>query len=183
MSLIDHTLHDLDAQFNHIYLSILKTCNQEATLSLSQPKIQSLNWTHYQKLIDGLSYTYKRHPILSSETLLDILSQVNHLHDDSSLSSQYLSSHESELLWLISAKATAHSIGLAVHSLLDQALEISNEIWYWDEVLGSFWYTGLYSIQTSPSRIWKYIVQGYPSWTGRPSTAPASTLLMSIRYG
>ncbi|EAW13771.1 NCA2 family protein [Aspergillus clavatus NRRL 1] len=39
----------------------------------------------------------------------------------------------------------------------DNVQDISEEVLYWDDVLGSNWYTGLYALQTSPDRIWSCI--------------------------
>ena len=35
-------------------------------------------------------------------------------------------------------------------------MPIGDELWYWNNVLGSYRYLGLYSIQTSPLRFWKW---------------------------
>ncbi|KAI5360614.1 putative nuclear control of ATP synthase 2 [Septoria linicola] len=63
---------------------------------------------------------------------------------------------EHELEWLLVSKATAQVYGHVLSSILDEAVRLSDDIWYWDEVLGSQRYTALYSIQVSPLRLWAF---------------------------
>ena len=53
------------------------------------------------------------------------------------------------------AKATVQTYGLIYNTLLEQTIPLSDEIWYWDDVLGSYANTGLYTLQTSPLRFWQ----------------------------
>lgn len=69
---------------------------------------------------------------------------------------QSTSAEDEELLWLLVGKATAQTYGLILNNLLEQTIPLSNDIWYWDEVLSSYGYTVLYSIQTSPIRLWHF---------------------------
>lgn len=64
--------------------------------------------------------------------------------------------YEQELEWLLIGKATTQIYGLILNMLLEETIPLSNEIWYWDEVLGSPLYTGLYTVQTSPLRLWAW---------------------------
>lgn len=66
------------------------------------------------------------------------------------------SAYEGELEWLLVSKATVQVYGLLLNTLLEQTIPLSDDIWYWDEVLGSYTYTGLYTIQTSPLRWWAW---------------------------
>ena len=59
-----------------------------------------------------------------------------------------------ELEWLLVSKAATQTYGTILNALLEQTIPLSNEIGYWDQVLGSYKYTGLYTIQTSPLRLW-----------------------------
>ncbi|KAL8974246.1 MAG: hypothetical protein Q9197_001520 [Variospora fuerteventurae] len=79
------------------------------------------------------------------------------------------SSTEQELEWLLVSKAVAQTHGLIIHLLLEQTLPLGWDIWYWDEVLTSSFYLGLYSIQTSPLRLWqlgKYVYADVQSRLG-----------------
>lgn len=66
------------------------------------------------------------------------------------------STYEHELEWYLLSKATVQVYGLVLESLINQAIPLSDEIWYWDVVLGSYRYMALYSIQTSPLRLWDW---------------------------
>lgn len=69
---------------------------------------------------------------------------------ESSSKSQY----ESEIEWLLVSKATVQIYGLILQTLLDQIIPLKDDIWYWDGVLGSYAYSQLYMLQTSPVRWW-----------------------------
>ncbi|KAL8862340.1 MAG: hypothetical protein Q9178_001349 [Gyalolechia marmorata] len=63
---------------------------------------------------------------------------------------------EKDLEWLVVSKAIAQTHGLIINLLLEQTLPLGWDIWYWDEVLSSSYYLGLYSVQTAPLRIWQW---------------------------
>lgn len=65
-------------------------------------------------------------------------------------------SYEHELEWLLLSKATAQAYGAVLNALLEQALPLEDDIWYWEDIAGSYRYAGLYSIQTSPLRLWRW---------------------------
>lgn len=65
---------------------------------------------------------------------------------------------EHGLEWLLVGKATAQVHGVVLNTLLEQTIPLSSDVWYWDEVLASYANTGLYSVQTSPWRFWKWAV-------------------------
>lgn len=65
-------------------------------------------------------------------------------------------SYEHELEWLLLSKATAHTYGLVLNSILEQTLRLSDDIWYWDDILGSVRHASVYSVQTSPLRLWAW---------------------------
>jgi nuclear-control-of-ATPase protein 2 len=56
----------------------------------------------------------------------------------------------------VASKATTQVYGICLESILDSAVKIANDVWYWDEVLSSRRYTALYSLQTSPLRLWDW---------------------------
>lgn len=63
---------------------------------------------------------------------------------------------ELELQWLLVSKATTQVYGHVLSSILDEAVRLADDIWYWDDILASQQYTALYSIQTSPLRLWAW---------------------------
>ena len=71
-------------------------------------------------------------------------------------SSEKRSPRERELQWLLVSKATAQAYGLLLNLLLNQTIPLSQDIYYWNEVLGSTKYSGLYTIQTAPLRLWHW---------------------------
>jgi nuclear-control-of-ATPase protein 2 len=48
-----------------------------------------------------------------------------------------------------------------LNAILEQALPLEDEIWYWEDITSSYRYAGLYSIQTSPIRLWRWSVDIY----------------------
>jgi nuclear-control-of-ATPase protein 2 len=64
------------------------------------------------------------------------------------------SKFEAELEWLLVSKAAVQTYGLLLNDLLNQMLPLSDDIWYWDDVLGSHWNSALYTVQSSPLRVW-----------------------------
>lgn len=51
------------------------------------------------------------------------------------------------------AKAAVQTYGLVMQSLLEQLAPISEELWYWDDILTSYRSAGLYAVQTAPLRL------------------------------
>ena len=81
---------------------------------------------------------------LALETLVQIFG------DEEEASAAY----QSDLQWCAVGKAAAQTYGLVLSSVLDEILPLSNDIWYWDDVLGSYSYSSLYTVQISPLRFW-----------------------------
>lgn len=63
--------------------------------------------------------------------------------------------------WLIVAKAAVQVYGMIMTTLLEQTIPLSDEMWYWDEVLGSYFNTALYTVQTAPVRLWAQVKDVY----------------------
>ena len=61
------------------------------------------------------------------------------------------SAQEQELEWLVVSKAATQTYGLILNILLESTIPLSSDITYWDEVLGSYRYTSLYTVQIGPS--------------------------------
>lgn len=61
-----------------------------------------------------------------------------------------------ELEWLLIAKATTQVYGQFLNTILDQTIPLSDDVEYWDSILSSYRYTTLYSLQTSPLRLWDF---------------------------
>ena len=61
--------------------------------------------------------------------------------------------YERELEWLLLSKAAIQAYGIVLNSLVNQTLPLSQDLFYWDEVLASYRYTAIYWLQTSPHRL------------------------------
>lgn len=95
-----------------------------------------------------------RNPLVSASQIHRYLSQA-HLSTESSTSTAH-DEYDEELQWLLVSKATVQVYGLILSRLLDETVALADDIWYWDEVLNSQRYTALYSIQTSPLRLYEW---------------------------
>ena len=70
-----------------------------------------------------------------------------------------------ELEWLLVSKAATQTYGIILNTLLERTIPLGDEIRYWDQVLSSYRYAGLYTIQTSPIRLWHWAIDVYgDSW-------------------
>ena len=109
-----------------------------------------------QTAIKVLSTASSSRALLPSETILATLDQARALQASASSSVELsgYTTQEQELEWLLVSKATAQTYGLLLNVLLEQTLPLSSDIGYWSEILGSYGYTALYTIQTSPLRLW-----------------------------
>ncbi|KAK3903911.1 ATP synthase regulation protein NCA2-domain-containing protein [Staphylotrichum tortipilum] len=68
---------------------------------------------------------------------------------------------EVDVEWLLVGKATVQTYGLLMSTLLDQIIPLSDGIWYWDEILTSYPYSFVYTVQTSPLRMWRWTREIY----------------------
>ncbi|KAF2769588.1 NCA2-domain-containing protein [Teratosphaeria nubilosa] len=64
--------------------------------------------------------------------------------------------YETELEWLLVSKATTQTYGHVLKRILDQTVAIADDIYYWDEILGSRRYSALYGVQISPFHFWSW---------------------------
>ncbi|KAJ9142858.1 ATP synthase regulation protein NCA2 [Coniochaeta hoffmannii] len=99
-------------------------------------------------------------PLLPAWQVKDLLLQTD-LVGFSEVSSGYAAKashghYESELEWLVLGKATVQTYGLILNTFLDQIVPLSEDMWYWDQVLSSYTYSGLYTVQLSPLRVWAW---------------------------
>lgn len=140
-----------------------------------------------QNIIKALSTTSSAQPLLSSWKISSLLHRAaldagvgarieNGEGEGEGEGEEYhdhaVEAYEAELEWLLISKATVQTYGLLLSTLLEQTIPLSDDVWYWDEVLGSYTYTGLYTVQTSPLRLW--------AW-GKDIYADTRTRLASLR--
>ena len=112
-----------------------------------------------QAAIKTLSTASSSRALLPSQAILTALEKAKVLERYISSGAEHdeYSAQEQELEWLLVSKAATQTYGLILNVLLEQTLPLSNDIGYWNEILGSYRYTGLYTIQTSPLRLWSWI--------------------------
>lgn len=119
-----------------------------AAADLSSPRVNDL-----LRIVKRLSTT--------SATILPAASITGLLHQSGLATAaerpdvlEAKSQYEYEVEWLLVSKATTQTYGLILNTFLDQIIPLSHDIWYWDQVLGSYTYSSLYAVQTSPLRWW-----------------------------
>lgn len=115
---------------------------------------ESPRTSQLKSVIRSLSTTSNSRPLLARRRLKELLSQVR-TQNYGQVAVTETDTHETDLEWLVVAKATVQAYGLILRTLLEQTIPLSDEIWYWDDVLGSYANTGLYTLQTSPLRFWQ----------------------------
>lgn len=164
----------IDGQLDRLQLSSLHStteAGQTFTLSAEEAhdpaKASRIN--QLQTLIKSLSTTSSaKSPIASVNKIKSILDEAD-ISTHCATCSQYFDqdgerqverqvdqSYEHELEWLLLSKATTQAYGQVLNTILEQTIPLSDDIWYWDDILGSYRYAGLYSIQTSPLRFWRW---------------------------
>ena len=139
--------------------------------------LASHNFRQLQNVINSLSITSQTQSFLSANQLVGLLSDLSRQQWAASLQVE-AEEHVSQYLWLIAAKASVQASGLVMNSLLQRTLQLQDEIAYWDEALGSMWYSGLYAVQTSPLRLWHWAREEYYATSAR--SIPAGSFSWSI---
>jgi len=114
-----------------------------------------------QSLVKSLSISpSSRTPLLSERQIKRYLEQAKTGQQEASISANGEhgphTEYQQELEWLLASKATAQVYGLVLNKLLEETVTLSDDIWYWDEVLSSRLYTALYSVQMSPFRLFDW---------------------------
>lgn len=123
-----------------------------AAAALSSPRVREL-----VRIVKALSASSTSGSTLPSHRIESLLWQSGLTGERPSLQQlEAKSQYEQELEWLLVGKATVQTYGLLLDTLLDQIIPLNDDIWYWDDVLGSYWNSTLYTVQTSPLRMWAW---------------------------
>ena len=101
----------------------------------------------------ALSTTSSSRPLLTRSRLRDLVQSIS--REPEQLAQASAAQKDADVAWIATGKATVQLYGLVLNSLLEQTIPLSESIWYWDDVLGSYANTALYTIQTSPERFLK----------------------------
>ncbi|RKF74549.1 Nuclear control of ATPase protein 2 [Golovinomyces cichoracearum] len=153
----------------------------QGSLISSSPRILAL-----QAIIKELSTTFSN-SVLSSTRILSLLELATLPQPITKENKQDLVIlYENELYWLLVSKATVQVYGLLLEALLEQSIPLNDHIKYWDRVLGSYTYSSLFAIQTSPLRLWSWLKDIYndaKKRLDRISESPLSISPVEIKIG
>ncbi|KAL2120573.1 hypothetical protein VTJ04DRAFT_4600 [Mycothermus thermophilus] len=166
MSIVADQVRRLDARIDRVSLVPLTSQRRDhqyveadqarlaaATAALSTPRVEEL-----LGIVRALSSGSVSGSHLSSSRIQRLLERSGLTREEfQSLEAlEAKSPYETDVEWLLVAKATVQTYGLMMSTLLDRAVPLSDDIWYWDEVLASYPYSLLYTVQTSPLRMWRW---------------------------
>ncbi|KFY12996.1 hypothetical protein V491_06562, partial [Pseudogymnoascus sp. VKM F-3775] len=188
MSIVADQVRRVDSQLDRLQLAHLKSATSSPVLTYrrlsttsetpeqisTSPQIEEL-----QILIKALSATSSSKALLPAWRISTLLDQAGLSEGEVNALGETKSAYEKELEWLLVSKATVQAYGVLLNTLLEQTIPLSNDIWYWDEVLGSYTFTAIYTIQTSPLRLWDWTKDIYEDSRERFSRlreAPEETL-------
>lgn len=144
-----------------------------ASEALQTPRLDEL-----LRLVRSLSSTSSSQPLLPIERVRSLLvqsdiasvkavpiEQAEEEETDQVVSTK--SQYEEEIEWLFVSKATVQVYGSILNTLLGRIIPLSDDIWYWSEVLNSYTYSSLYTVQTSPVRLWAWTLDIYAASKSR----------------
>ncbi|KAM3084184.1 Nuclear control of ATPase protein 2 [Clarireedia jacksonii] len=158
MSIVADQIRRVDAQLDRVQLTPFPHAVNDSALSEQSQKVAaSPRIAELQALVKALSSTSSSTALLSSWRILLVLEHANlqgFVAEDEN--DEFMRAYVTELEWFLVSKATVQTYGFILNTLLEQTIPLSDDIWYWDEVLGSNTYTGLYTVQASPSRLWAW---------------------------
>ncbi|KZF21261.1 ATP synthase regulation protein NCA2 [Xylona heveae TC161] len=167
MTFVTDQVRRVDSQLDRLQLFGLPSAPVSPLLearrdTLDHAPVTSTRASQLQIVAKALSASATSQPILKPVRICSLLEQAQSaLAQPISVQAQEDTAYERDLEWLIVSKAATQTYGVLLNVLLDQIMPLSNDIWYWDDILGSRMYTGLYSIQTSPLRFWKWSKEVY----------------------
>ncbi|KAK3705462.1 Nuclear control of ATPase protein 2 [Vermiconidia calcicola] len=163
MSFVLDQVRRIDAQLDRVQLSNLPSVASRVSTSSSddQSAIPSARDLTLQAAIRGLTPSSSdRNALLRPADIQTPLSALSNRPEAAASTAEGTvankDQYETELEWLLASKATNQVYGHVLDSILGSAVRIANDLWYWEEVLGSRRYTALYSLQISPLRLWDW---------------------------
>ncbi|KAF2872012.1 ATP synthase regulation protein NCA2-domain-containing protein [Massariosphaeria phaeospora] len=171
MSFVVDQVRRIDSQFDRLQLSTTRPGESFAiTADEARNPEKASRIAHLQVLIKSLSTTSSsKSSLISANRILAVLddarvssscSTCETLFDagseDEDSYRQADTSYEHELEWLLLSKATTQAYGQVLNTILEQTIPLEDDIWYWDDILSTYRFAGLYSIQTSPIRLWRW---------------------------
>ncbi|KAF2133453.1 NCA2-domain-containing protein [Dothidotthia symphoricarpi CBS 119687] len=170
---VDH-VRRIDSQLDRLQLSSTHGGTSVSTLTAEEAHdpAKAARIAHLQNLIKSLSTTSSsKSSLVPASRILETLERADISSSCStceqwfaqgkrkevvSLENREDASYEHELEWLLISKATTQAYGEVLNTILGQTIPLEDDIWYWDDILGTYRFTGLYWIQTSPVRLWAW---------------------------
>ncbi|KEF59675.1 uncharacterized protein A1O9_04521 [Exophiala aquamarina CBS 119918] len=163
MSFIHDDLRRVDATLDKFQLRDAEERSALAAAERLQATVSTDEDPHSLQLkaiVRALSTTSRSNPLLRRSRVRSLLAQISHKRSEYT-ATQTTSQEVSNLEWVAVGKATAQVYGLILDSLLNRTIPLSESIWYWDDVLGSYANTALYTVQMSPVKFWKQAKEVY----------------------
>ncbi|KAI9676650.1 MAG: Nuclear control of ATPase protein 2 [Trizodia sp. TS-e1964] len=151
MSFVSDQTRRIDSQLDTLGLPLSVSHHLDHHQAPSSGSLSQIN--SLRTLIKSLSTSSSSKAILKINNVLFLLDQAHLSPVPNDIES---GGQLDELEWLLVAKAAVQTYGIILNTLLYEIIPLSNDIWYWDDVLGSYSYTTLYSLQTSPIRLWDW---------------------------
>ncbi|KAF4126810.1 nuclear control of ATPase protein 2 [Geosmithia morbida] len=147
--------------------------------AFSNPRLDEL-----LSIVKSLSATNSSRPLLPVRNIRQLLVRSGiHKSDLDPTEVTVRSPYETEIEWLLVSKAAVQLHGAILNSFLDHIAPLSNHIWYWDEVLGSYAYSSLYTVQTSPWRFHAWSLDIFQRTLTRTHNSPPPTYFATIAHG
>ncbi|KAL9048571.1 MAG: hypothetical protein Q9162_007655 [Coniocarpon cinnabarinum] len=176
MSFVDRVVSTVDQQFDQLHADAAEAAVQinardDGTPTDIEDRHLNSNLSNLHDAIQQLSQSSQSRAVLKrSDALHDFLgrvrlvprqrssgaSQPSSVSLDGSSAGLAVLSEQERLEWVVLSKVTARTYGLVLDSLLREIVPLESEISYWRDVLSSYRYTSLYSLQTSPLRMWQW---------------------------
>ncbi|KIW91557.1 uncharacterized protein Z519_07524 [Cladophialophora bantiana CBS 173.52] len=163
MTFIDDDLRRIDAALDRFQLKEAEERVSAATTEgerVTAPPIEDARTSELKAVVRALSTTSGSRPLLRRSRLRSLLGQLTRKEGEQVVA-ETITPDISNLEWIATGKATAQVYGLILNSLLDRTIPLSESIWYWDDILGSYPNIVLYTIQTSPIRFWHQAKEVY----------------------
>ncbi|KAL9488692.1 hypothetical protein ACSS6W_000969 [Trichoderma asperelloides] len=178
MSLVADQVRRLDAYLDRLPVLSEETSEDGASEAghvfataevLDAPRLDQL-----LHIIRSLSTTSSSEPLLNIQRVKILLTEsgIATIADDvhgaaSETPARTKTPYENEIEWLLVSKATVQVYGAILNTLVDRIIPLSDDMWYWDGVLSSYSYSSIYTVQTSPLRLWAWSLDIYQASRSR----------------
>ncbi|KKA27645.1 hypothetical protein TD95_001239 [Thielaviopsis punctulata] len=161
MSVIADRVRQIDAQLNRIPFAgpsddHLSALNADGSPTQIAAAFESPRVNELLQIARDLSSTSTSEPLLPAWRIEQLLEQsgLAKASVDFGASAALKNPYESEVEWRLVSKATIQTFGLVMETLLEDNIGLEDDLWYWNEVLSSYRFSTIYTVQTSPLRLW-----------------------------